>query len=103
MADTLTVVKGSHRRVFSKILQRILRSASYTTAADGSLHSLRLRRWQKEVWVSASADPSVDSGSQGTFPVKIGNLVYREDTDEVFICSVAPAASTDATFIQMHA
>ena len=102
MADSLTIVK-SQRRVFSKILQRILRGASYITAADGSLTSLNLRRWQKRVWLAASADPAVDSGSQDEFPVKIGDLAYSEDTDEVFICSVAPAASTNATFIQMHA
>ncbi len=102
MADSLTITK-SPRRVFSKILQRLLRGTSYITAADGSLHSLNLRRWQKRVWYAASADPAVDSGSQDEFPVEKGDLAYREDTDEAFICSVAPAATTDATFIQMHA
>lgn len=102
MADTLTVTK-SPRRVFSKILQRLFRGTSYITAADGSLHSQNFRRLQKEVWFAASADPSVDQGSQNTYPVKIGNFAYREDTDEAFICSVAPAATTDAVFIQLHA
>jgi len=102
MANSLTVVK-SQRRVFSKILQRLLRGTSYITAADGSLHSLNLRKWQKRVWYAASADPAVDANSHDTYPVEIGDLAYREDTDEAFICSVAPAAATAATFIQMHA
>lgn len=102
MGDSLTITK-SPRRVFSKILQRLFRGASYITAADGSLHSLNLRRWQKHVWFAATADPAVDAGSQDTYPVRLGELAYREDTDEAFICSVAPTANTNATFIQLHA
>lgn len=102
MADSLTITK-SPRRVFSKILQRLRRGTGYITAADGNLTNLNLRAWQKRVWYAASADPGVDSGSQDTYPVELGDLVYREDTDEAFICSVAPAATTDAVFIQLHA
>ncbi len=102
MASTVTMSK-SPRRVFSKILQRLLRGASYITAADGSLHSLRLRRWQKRVWISASADPTAESTTSGANPVAKGDLAYREDSDEAFICSVACEAATAASFIQMHA
>ena len=101
MADTVAIAKNGSR-VLGKILQRVARGAAVTgKRAQGS--TINLNKLKQRVWVAASADPAVDSGSQAAYPVEIGDLAYRVDTDEAFICSVAPAAATAATFIQMHA
>ena len=103
MADNIMLAKNG-KRVFSKILQRLQRGSNMSTGID-QRSSLNVAKFIQRVWVtpSTAADPSVDAGSQATYPVAIGDLAYRKDTDEVFICSVAPAAATAATFIQMHA
>lgn len=90
MADTLDAKYGRTGAIWRLIWKRLK-------------HSSHSGKQMRRVWAAASADPSVDSGSQGTYPVEIGDFAYRVDTDEVFICSVAPAASTAATFIQLHA
>lgn len=101
MTDTIKHVKNG-ARVFSRVIQRLARGANVTTEVNkktrGSIH-----RFKRRIWVAASADPMVDAGSQATYPVAIGDLAYRLDSDEVFICSRAPAAATAATFVQMHA
>ncbi len=102
MASTTVIKAKNPRRVFSKILGRLLRGTSYTTRADGQLGSMRLRRWQKRVWVS-TGDPTAESTTSGANPITKGDLVYREDSDEAFICQVACEAATAGTFIQMHA
>ena len=89
MADTLSAHYGNKSAVWAKIRLRLKHRR----------HGFKPAR----CWVAAAADPYVDAGSQATYPVQIGDLAYRVDTDEVFICSVAPAAATAATFIQCHA
>jgi len=101
MADTLVVPRNGSR-VLSKILQRLQRGSSMTTTANQK-SSLNISHFKRHIWVATSADPAVDAGSQDSYPVSVGDLAYRLDTDEVFVCSVAPAAATAATFIQMHA
>lgn len=89
----------------TKIFQRLERGSSMTTGTLQKNLGLKafLARAVKHAWVAASADPAVDAGSQGTYPVSVGDFAYRVDTDEAFICSVAPTANTAATFIQLHA
>ncbi len=58
---------------------------------------------KRRVWVAADADPLVDANSHETYPVQVGDFAYRVDTDEVFIFSVAPTASTASSVIQLHA
>lgn len=89
MADTLNVKRGRTSAVWAKIWKRLKHRG----------HGIQQRR----VWVAASADPAVDSGSQDTYPVQVGDFAYRVDNDEAFICTVAPAGSTNATFVQLHA
>ena len=63
----------------------------------GTLAGLRRRaKWY------AAGTPSVDAGSQATYPVATGDLAYDTTNAYAFICSVAPTASTAATFIKMH-
>ena len=101
MADTLTHARNGGR-VWAKILQRLERGSNMSTKiAQGSDTSVA--KIKRNMWIAVSADPAIDAGSQGTYPLSIEQLVYRIDTDEVFICSVAPAAATAATFIQLHA
>lgn len=101
MADTITHAKNGSR-VLSRVLQKMARGSAETT--DGNKRSrLSTNRLKRRIWIAASADPAVDAGSQDTYPVALGDLAYRLDSDEVFICSVAPTANTAATFIQMNA
>jgi len=88
MADTLSAKYGRTSAVWNAIWKK--------------LGQRRTGLKQRRVWVAASADPNVDSGSQDTYPVTAGDFGYRVDDDEVFICTVAPAASTDSTFVQLH-
>ncbi len=57
---------------------------------------------KRRMWYTADADPAVDSLSQDSLPVKVGDFAYRVDDNETFICTVAPAATTDATFVQLN-
>jgi len=91
MADSLTAKVGSNHALFAKIMKRLKWGRN------------NINRVRHRCWYAAAADPAVDAGSQATYPVEIGDLAYRVDSDEVFICSVAPAANTAATFIQCHA
>lgn len=89
MADTLSAKYGSTHQIWAKIWLRLKHG--------------RNGPQKRRAWVAASADPAVDAGSHATYPVAIGDFAYRIDSDEVFICSVAPAANTAASFIQCHA
>lgn len=53
-------------------------------------------------WFSSGA-PTIDAGSQGTYPVKVGNLAHDYTNTDNYVCTVAPAASTAATFVKMNA
>ena len=101
MATTVIIAK-SGRRVFSKIMQRIQRGVSLTTRAAGSLSSERLAQSRRRVWVATSADPSVDIADRTSYPVEKGDFAYRQDTDEVFVCSTSVSADATGTFLQIH-
>lgn len=91
MADSLSAKYGSQSQTWAKIWLRLKHGRSGQARA------------KHRCWIAASADPLVDAGSEGTYPVEIGDFAYRVDSDEVFICSVAPAANTASTFIMCHA
>lgn len=52
------------------------------------------------MWYSSGA-PTVDAGSEGTYPVGVGHLSYDYTNSAVYVCTVAPAAATAATFVKM--
>lgn len=87
MADNIRKSKNSIA-VWSKILHKL----GHKTTQE----------LQHELWESSGA-PTVDAGSQGTYPVAIGQVAYDYTNDDNYVCSVAPAASTAATFIKMNA
>lgn len=87
MANTVVIAKNG-----STVWMKILRVIQHRSAS----------RIKKRMWIAASADPAVDSGSQDAYPVAVGNFAYRVDSDEAFICTVAPAAATNATFVQLN-
>jgi len=101
MASTITHAKDGSR-VLSKVLQRLVRGSSVTTSTDQK-SNINISHLKRQIWIAASADPSVPKADYASYPVKVGDLVYRVDSDEVFVCSRSVAASTDAAFIQMHA
>ncbi len=62
-----------------------------------------LAAMKRRCWYIADADPAVAAASAAVAPVQVGDPAYRVDDDEAFICSVAPAAATAATFVQLNA
>jgi hypothetical protein len=48
-----------------------------------------------------SAAPTVDAGSQATYPLYVNDLVYDYTNDDIYQCTVAPTASTAATFTKV--
>ena len=94
MADTvIKPVRGS--AVMQKWFKKLNLSANGGMAALAAMN--------RRVWYSAAADPAVDAGSQDAYPVQVGDPAWRVDSEEAFICSVAPAAATAATFVQLNA
>jgi len=78
-------------RVFDKICKKL-------TWPRGSISGLRRRaKW------SAAGTPAVDANSHGTYPVQTGDLAWDYTNGYAYICTVAPAASTAATFVKLHA
>lgn len=102
MADTIVLPSHNGSRVMGKIMQRLARGTNITTGVDqGS--GLRASRVKRRCWTMKDADPAVAAASAAVAPVVKGDWAYRIDSDEVFLCSVSPAASTAASFIQCHA
>jgi len=70
---------------------------------DGNQSASGTRR-RPQVWMH-TANPAVDSGDQGTYSVQKGDWVLREDgsneIESLWICTVAPAESTDAVFVEV--
>lgn len=102
MADTMVLPAKRGSRVMGKIYQRLARGSCMSTTANQK-SNLNVSRLKRRCWYISDADPAVAAASSAAAPVKIGDMAYRVDTDEAFICSVAPAPTTNATFIQMHA
>lgn len=94
MADTvIKPVRGS--AVMQKWFKKLQLSANGGKAG--------LAAMTNRCWYASAADPNVDAGSQAAYPVQVGDPAYRVDSDEVFICSVAPTANTASTFVQLNA
>jgi hypothetical protein len=45
--------------------------------------------------------PAVDAGSQATYPVKKGDLAFDYTNNKIYVCSVAPTAEANATFVEI--
>ena len=104
MADTIVTHAKNGSAVLAKILQRLARGANETTEINKKSNlSSQVSRMKRRVWYIADADPAVAAASSAVAPVQIGDFAYRVDSDEAFICSVAVAPATNATFIQLHA
>jgi hypothetical protein len=59
------------------------------------------RRAKRYVWISSGAAPAVDSADYASYPVKVGDLCVCETVgvQTLYVCSVAPQATTNATFV----
>lgn len=90
MADTV-IATSRRSRIFDKICLKL-------TWPRGSVGGLRRRA----KWQSAGA-PSVDIGSQAAYPVSVGDLAWDYTNGHAYIATVAPTASTAATFVKLHA
>lgn len=79
----------------SRILDAILKKLGYTPGGIGAIR--KHARW------SSSDPPTVDAGSQDTYPVEAGDLAWDYTNEDAYICTVAPAAGNAATFVKLHA
>lgn len=90
MADNI-IVSRNKGRIFDKICLKLGWSR-------GSLGGIKKRcRWQ------AAGTPAVDANSHEAYPVQTGDMAWDVTNSYAYICSVAPTASTAATFVKMHA
>lgn len=90
MAANVTIAKDG-RRAIQKILLKLA-------------HPNNAKLCQR-VWVCSGATPAVEAGATtyASHPVSVGDLAYRSDEDLAYICTVAPAAATAATFVALQA
>ena len=88
MATNISCAKNG-----SKVMRKILLVLKHNTP----------QHIKRRCWTVVSADPVAISTTDWTAAkVKVGDFVYRIDDDEVFICTVANASATSATFIQAN-
>jgi len=95
MADTIVTCAKNGSAVMRHIVKRIKLSALGGNAAMGAA--------KRRCWYIADADPAVAAASYAEAPVLVGDFAYRVDSDEAFICTVKPTATTAATFVQLNA
>jgi hypothetical protein len=88
MADNVVPARDSGR-----LIKKIVNKLGHRNVTD----------MFKRVWVSTGATPAIDAGSQATYPAQAGDFGYRSDNSTAFICTVAPAAATAATFTAIQA
>lgn len=90
MAANVTIAKDGKR-----VMQKILLKIQHPTYA----------KLCQQVWVSTGATPAVEAGAStcAAYPVAVGDLAYRSDENLAYICTVAPAANTAATFVALQA
>ena len=94
MADTI-VTKAKDGEAFLHAWFKRLKLSS--NGANAGLTAMKRR-----CWYSSDSDPAVTAASRAVAPVQVGDPALRIDTDEAFICSAAPTATTAAAFIQLH-
>jgi len=90
MAANVTIAKDG-KRVMQKILLKL-----------GLPNNAKLCQ---RVWVCTGATPAVEAGAStcAAYPVAVSDLAYRSDEKLAYICTVAPAAATAATFVALQA
>ena len=90
MSDNIIAAKNKSR-IFDKICLKL-------GWPRGGCSGIKRRcRWE------ADGTPAVDANSHAAYPVKTGDLAYDYTNDYAYIDSVAPTASTAATFVKLHA
>ncbi len=92
MADNTTIKPGNGSKIMSKIFKAMKISAN-----GSGERRLRNRAWE------VSGAPTVDAGSQATYPVGAGEFLYDYTNVDGYTCTVAPTASTAGTFVKLNA
>lgn len=90
MAANVTIAKDG-RRVLQKVLLKL-----------GHPNNAKICQ---RIWVCTGATPAVEAGATtaAAYPVAIGDIALRSDGTLAYICTVAPAAATAATFVALQA
>ena len=83
----------------------IIKSKNSSQVWQSTLNALKKRHTnelKKRLW-QCTAAPTVDQGSQATYPIALGDFIYDYGNSAPYVCTVAPAASTAGTFVKLIA
>lgn len=95
MADNTTIRKsGNGSSALSKIFKAMGIGAN---GIQGAISRIRSRAWE------VSGAPTVDAGSQATYPVTKGEMLYDYTNVDGYTCTVTPTADTAGTFVKLNA
>lgn len=94
MADNITRISKSGETALRKICKKL---------TWGSSVNVGIAQLRRRCWIVDGNAPAVDAGSQATYPIQTGDMVYRVASDYAYICTVKPTATTAATFVKLHA
>lgn len=98
MANNTTIgVPKSKATILARTIKCLTRSISGSQTTRGTPAHGKLRNI---LW-SCSGAPTIDAGSQETYPVLLGNLVYDYTNNDLYVCTVAVAQGTAATFVKI--
>jgi len=105
MATAMTGARRNQRRAMQQVRKMLFNSGKQVFGSNGS-HSGNSQK-RPTVWYHVNADPAVTAGGQATYSVEKGDWVLRQDAsneiESLWICTVAPTASTNATFVEVIA
>ena len=101
MADNIASIIRNDRRAKAMVLS-IMQNSAYDDIDATDVANPAYQKTRRKVWRSAGA-PTIDAGSQATYPLRVDDWVIDTTNNNAYTCSVAPAASTAATFILMNA
>jgi hypothetical protein len=87
MADNTTIAPASNG---DRAFHKFIKSTVHTTT-NGI---------KKRMWLCSGA-PTVDAGSQATYPIKLGDFLYDYTNSAGYVCTVAPAAGAAGTFVKV--
>ena len=97
MADNTTIEVAKNGSAAMREIYKLI-----TISAQGSLSSSS--KAKRRAWRCTGA-PTVDAGSQSTYPVLAGDYLLDQTAGARagYTCTVSPTANTAGTFVKLHA
>lgn len=79
----------------SRIRDKIFRKLGWARGAMGAI--AKVAKWQSD------GAPTIETTDYLAYPAKTGDLAYDYTSGHAYVCTVAPTASVNATFVKLHA